>query len=116
MIVERLNNEILIRIPSTMTSSRIQSIMDYLRYEELTSDSIATQEDIGKITKAVEDVKKQFTIETEILKNNLSLYSGSFQSIKTLERNASRSSRDCSILFREVMSVPTHNNPEKTSS
>jgi hypothetical protein len=46
MIVERLNNEILIRIPSTMTSSRIQSIMDYLRYEELTSDSNATQEDV----------------------------------------------------------------------
>jgi len=50
--------------------------------------NVATQEDIGKITKAVEDVKKQFTIETEILKNNLSLYSGSFQSIKTLERNS----------------------------
>ncbi|MDP3435065.1 MAG: hypothetical protein Q8T04_19165 [Bacteroidota bacterium] len=46
MIVERLNNEILIRIPSNMTSSRIQSIMDYLRYEELTSDSSATQEDV----------------------------------------------------------------------
>ncbi len=50
MIVERLNNEILIRIPSTMTSSRIQSIMDYLRYEELTSDSNATQEDVDILT------------------------------------------------------------------
>ena len=50
MIVERLNNEILIRIPSTMASSRIQSIMDYLRYEELTSDSNATQEDIDILT------------------------------------------------------------------
>ncbi len=46
MIVERLNNEILIRIPSNMSSSRIQSIIDYLRYEELTSESKATQEDI----------------------------------------------------------------------
>lgn len=50
--------------------------------------NVATQEDIGKITKAVEDVRKQFTIETELLKNNLNLYTGSFQSIKTLERNA----------------------------
>ena len=50
MIVERLNNEILIRIPSTMISSRIQSIMDYLRYEELTSDSNATQEDVDILT------------------------------------------------------------------
>jgi len=53
MIVERLNNEILIRIPSTMTSSRIQSIMDYLRYEELTSDSNATQEDVDILTAEV---------------------------------------------------------------
>jgi hypothetical protein len=50
MIVERINNEILIRIPSNMTSSRIQSIMDYLRYEELTSDSSATQEDVDILT------------------------------------------------------------------
>ena len=50
--------------------------------------NVATQEDIGKITKAIEDVKKQFTIEAELLKNNLNIYSGSFQSIKTLERNA----------------------------
>jgi hypothetical protein len=50
MIVERLNNEILIRIPSNMTSSRIQSIMDYLRYEELTANSRATQEDVDKLT------------------------------------------------------------------
>ena len=50
MIVERLNNEILIRIPSNMTSSRIQSIIDYLRYEELTADSRATQEDVDMLS------------------------------------------------------------------
>jgi hypothetical protein len=50
MIVERKNNEILIRIPDNMKSSRIQSIMDYLRYEELTSDSEATPEDVDKLT------------------------------------------------------------------
>ncbi len=50
MIVERLNNEILVRIPMNMTSSRIQSIMDYLRYEELTSDSKATEEDVNNLT------------------------------------------------------------------
>jgi hypothetical protein len=50
MIVEHINNEILIRIPSNMTSSRIQSIIDYLRYEELTSDSRATQEDVDILT------------------------------------------------------------------
>lgn len=50
MIVERINNEILIRIPGDMKPSRIQSIMDYLRYEELTSDSKATEEDIDVLT------------------------------------------------------------------
>jgi len=49
MIVERKNNEIMIRIPDSMKSSRIQSIMNYLRYEELTSDSQATQEDVDKL-------------------------------------------------------------------
>jgi hypothetical protein len=50
MIVERINDEILIRIPSTMTSSRIQSIMDYLRYEELTAESRSTQEEVDIMT------------------------------------------------------------------
>lgn len=46
MIVERINNEILIRIPDNIKSSRIQAIIDYLRYEELTADSRATQKDV----------------------------------------------------------------------
>jgi hypothetical protein len=50
MIVERLNNEILVRIPMNMASSRIQSIMDYLRYEELTSDSKANEDDVNNLT------------------------------------------------------------------
>lgn len=33
-----------------MSSSRIQSIIDYLRYEELTSDSGATEEDVDILT------------------------------------------------------------------
>ena len=50
MIVERLNNEILIRIPGNMNSSKIQTIINYLRYEELTAESGATQEDIKILT------------------------------------------------------------------
>ncbi|MBN2485495.1 MAG: hypothetical protein JXB34_05950 [Bacteroidales bacterium] len=49
MKVERTNNELLIRIPGNLTSSRIQSIMDYLRYEELTADSRATEEDLNNL-------------------------------------------------------------------
>ena len=51
MIVERKNNEILVRISAGMKASKIQSILDYLRYEELTSNSKATQKDIDTLTK-----------------------------------------------------------------
>jgi hypothetical protein len=55
MKVDRINDEILVRIPSNMTASRIQSILDYLRYEELTADSRATKEDVDSL---VSEVKK----------------------------------------------------------
>lgn len=46
MIVERQNNEILIRFPENSRTSKVQSIIDYLRYEELTSKSKATDKDL----------------------------------------------------------------------
>jgi hypothetical protein len=49
MKVELINNELLVRIPSSMTYTRIQSIMDYLRYEELTADSKATETDVNNL-------------------------------------------------------------------
>ena len=55
MIVEHVNNELLIHIPGNMASSRIQSILDYLRYEELTADSKATQADADNL---ILDAKK----------------------------------------------------------
>jgi len=57
-------------------------------YIQKKGKNLATQEDIKKITKIIEETKIQFTADTEYLKNRLSLYSQSFQSIKTLERNA----------------------------
>ncbi|MCF8308683.1 MAG: hypothetical protein K9I68_06715 [Bacteroidales bacterium] len=51
MIVERKNNEIVVRISANTKASKIQSILDYLRYEELTAESTATQEDVDKLVK-----------------------------------------------------------------
>jgi hypothetical protein len=51
MIVERQNNEILVRFSAGNKASKIQSILDYLRYEELTSKSKATEEDLESILK-----------------------------------------------------------------
>ncbi len=55
MIVERQNNEILVRFKAGNNATRIQSILDYLSYEELTSNSEATQQDFDNLIK---DVKK----------------------------------------------------------
>lgn len=51
MKVERKDNEILIRFSPGTKASKIQSILDYLRYEELTSQSKATEKDVEKLTK-----------------------------------------------------------------
>lgn len=51
MIVERKVNEILVRFSAGTKASRIQSILDYLRYEELTSKSNATEEDVENLVK-----------------------------------------------------------------
>jgi len=53
MIVERQDNEISVRFSAKMTASRIQTILDYLRYEELTSKSTAAENDVNKLLKEV---------------------------------------------------------------
>ncbi len=55
MIVERQNNEILVRFDAGTKASKIQTILDYLRYEELTSKSNATEKDVENLLK---DLKK----------------------------------------------------------
>ena len=55
MIVEIQNNEILVRFKMGTKASKIQSILDYLKYEELTSKSTATEQDIENL---VNEAKK----------------------------------------------------------
>jgi hypothetical protein len=68
MIVERKNNEILVRFSAGTKASKIQSILDYLRYEELTSKSKATEKDIDNLTKQSksdrwEKIKKEIGLD-----------------------------------------------------
>lgn len=51
MIVERENNEMHVRFSASKNASRIQSILDYLRYEELTSNSKAKEKDVDVLVK-----------------------------------------------------------------
>jgi len=53
MIVERQDNEILVRFSAGINTSKIQTILDYLRYEELTSKSIVTENDVDELLKEV---------------------------------------------------------------
>jgi hypothetical protein len=53
MIIERTDNEILIRIPNSVDIEGAQRIIDYIRYQEITSKSKATQEDVDKLADEV---------------------------------------------------------------
>ena len=55
MIIERTNKEILIRIHNTVDLEGAQRIIDYIRYQEVTSKSKAKQKDIDKLA---DDINK----------------------------------------------------------
>lgn len=53
MIVERRNNEILVRLSPQTNTSDLQDMLDYLEYKELVSKSKAKQSDIDALAKQV---------------------------------------------------------------
>jgi hypothetical protein len=53
MIVERTNNEILVRLSPETNTSDLQDMLDYLEYKELVSKSNAKQSDIDELAKQV---------------------------------------------------------------
>lgn len=53
MIVERKNNEILVRLSPQTNTSDLQDLLDYLEYKELVSKSKAKQTDIDKLVKEI---------------------------------------------------------------
>jgi len=53
MIIERTDNEILIRIPNTLNTERAQQIIDYIRYQIATAGSQAKQEEVDEIAKEI---------------------------------------------------------------
>jgi uncharacterized protein YdeI (YjbR/CyaY-like superfamily) len=52
MKVERKNNEIIVRFSPSTVTSKMQEILNYLEFEELTSSSNATQKDVDELTEA----------------------------------------------------------------
>ena len=71
MIVERKDDELLIRLSVGSKASKIQSILDYLRYIELTSNSKATEKDVEELTQQSksnrwEKIKKEIGLDDKI--------------------------------------------------
>jgi len=53
MIVERQNDEIVVRFSAGIKTARIQALLDYLRYEELTSKSSASESDVDELVNEI---------------------------------------------------------------
>ena len=49
MIIERTENEIIIRFPANVDVSELQQLIDYLTYKEATASSQATHKDVDKL-------------------------------------------------------------------
>lgn len=53
MLIERTNNEVIIRLPSHVNIDGVQQIIDYLIYKEATSKSKTKQKDVDALAKTV---------------------------------------------------------------
>jgi len=53
MIIERTANEFVIRFPFTADRERMQDIIDYLRYKELTANYIVPQSEVDKLAQSI---------------------------------------------------------------
>jgi hypothetical protein len=53
MIIERTDNELLIRIPNTIDIEKTQRIIDYIRYLEVTSGSKASQDAVDQLAEEI---------------------------------------------------------------
>lgn len=53
MILERTKDEILVRLPADVDLTELQNMIDFLRYKELTSKSMAKQSEADELSKSV---------------------------------------------------------------
>ncbi|MEP1085447.1 hypothetical protein [Algoriphagus sp.] len=53
MIIERTDDEVIIRLPSNVNTEGLQNLIDYLTYKEATANSNAKQTDVDALAKEV---------------------------------------------------------------
>ena len=55
MLIERTNNEVIIRLPASIDTEGLQRLVDYLSYKEATAKSKAKQSDVDKLAKDIKE-------------------------------------------------------------
>ena len=53
MIVERINDEVIIRLPGTIDTTYLEDMVDYIRFMEITSKSKVTQDEVDSLVKEI---------------------------------------------------------------
>jgi hypothetical protein len=51
MTIERIDNQIIIKLPGTVDLEGVQRLINYLLYKEATKDSKARQEDVDELAR-----------------------------------------------------------------
>ena len=51
MVIERINNEIVIKISSDTDITGLQRLIDYIKFREIASKSKASEDDINKLVR-----------------------------------------------------------------
>ncbi len=62
MVIERTNNEILVRLPADIDTIGLQRIINYLKFKEATKNSTATEEQANKLA---DESKKNWWAENK---------------------------------------------------
>ena len=53
MLVKRIKNEVIIRLPASVDMEDLQDFLNYARYRELTEDSKVEQNEVDKLSDQV---------------------------------------------------------------
>jgi len=53
MIIERTQNEIILRLPKNINLDTLQDFLDLIEYQEITKKSKASQKDVDSLVKSI---------------------------------------------------------------
>jgi len=63
VIIERTTNEFVIRFPFTADRERMQDVIDYLRYRELTADYSVAQSKVDALAQAINRKWEEYRLD-----------------------------------------------------